>query len=76
MKTDELRNENNRLKAALNYILLLADKKDPHLGHPRLTDMKCIFCMAYFALNNGDYGYFISEVEYKGLANKLKKDQS
>jgi len=53
-----------RYRAALEYIALLANKKDPHLGHPRLTDKSCIFCMAFFALNNGAYGYTVEEEDY------------
>ena len=61
-----------RYEAALEYIILLANKKDPHLGHPRLGDKNCIFCMAYFALNNGAYGYTIEEEDYRKLTDELK----
>ena len=61
-----------RYEAALEYILLLANKNNPHLGHPRLSDKNCIFCMAYFALNNGAYGYTIEEEDYRKLINELK----
>ena len=53
-----------RYEAALEYILMLANKKDPHLGHPRLTDKNCIYCMTYFALHNGAYGCYMSENDY------------
>ncbi|MBU1626538.1 hypothetical protein KKB18_04140 [bacterium] len=61
-----------RYEAALEYILLLANKKNPHLGHPRLSDKNCIVCMAYFALNNGAYGYNIEEDGYRILIDELK----
>ena len=61
----------SRYEAALRYILLLEEERNPHLGPPRLTNKKCIFCMAYFALNNGAYGYYISEDDYKRLTNEL-----
>ncbi|MBK7380475.1 MAG: hypothetical protein IPJ03_16090 [Ignavibacteriales bacterium] len=68
----ELAEENKRLKSALKYITLLAEIKDPHLGHPRLSDKNCIFCMAYFALNNGAYGYEITGEEYEQLFEKRR----
>ena len=68
----KLKDENERLRAALDYIALLAERKNPHLGRPRLSDKTCIFCMAYFALNNGDYGEFISGDDYKNLAKDLR----
>lgn len=61
-----------RYEAALEYIMLLANEKTPHLGHPRLSDKKCIFCMAYFALNDGAYGYNISEKDYRKSIEELK----
>ncbi len=54
-----------RYEAALEYILILAEKK--HLGRPRLSDKKCIYCMAFFALHNGAYGDRIEENEYRKL---------
>jgi len=61
----------SRLIAALEYIMMLVEKKNPHLGRPRLSDEECIFCAAFFAVNNGAYGYHISENDYKALKEKL-----
>ncbi len=72
MKKQELIEENKRLKASLKYIMLLASKKNPHFGRPRLSDASCIYCMAFFALKNGAYGERISEEDYIYLAKKLK----
>jgi len=69
---DKIIEENKRLRAALDYIALLAYRQNPHLGRPRLTDKKCIFCMAYFALNNGAYGENISKDDYKKMARDLR----
>ena len=49
--------EINRLKKALEVIAILYSTKNTHLGRPR-WDNTCIECLAYFALNNGDYGVF------------------
>ena len=65
---EALEAEIRRYEAALKYIMLLEEERNMHLGQPRLTDKKCIFCMAYFALNNGAYGCYISEDDYKRLA--------
>ena len=72
---EELKKENELLKSVLNYINLLALHKDMHLGHPRLSDVKCIFCMSYFALHNGDYGYKVSKEYYDTLTEKLKIEE-
>ena len=69
-----IKKENERLKVALDYICLLANKKNPHLGRPRLTNLECIFCMAYFALNNGAFGEYISIEDYKKLSNRLREN--
>ena len=69
----ELADENERLKAALNYIALLANIENPHLGHPRASDKDCIFCMSYFALNNGAYGYNITKDQYVSMFNAKKE---
>lgn len=61
-----------RLEAAIDYMLILASEKDPHLGHPRLSDKNCIFCMGYFALNDGAYGYSITTDEYKKLSEEKR----
>jgi len=60
-----------RYEAALEYILILAG--DAHLGRPRLSDKKCIYCMAFFALNNGAYGNKIEENEYRKLISEEAK---
>ena len=71
-KISELEKENERLKLALKYVMMLSNKKNPHLGRPRLTDEKCISCMAFFALNNGAYGEYISSEDYEHLIEKLE----
>ena len=63
--------EHERLKSAMNYIMLLAHKKDVHLGRPRLSDKSCIACMAYFALNNGDYKETASKEDYDKWSEEL-----
>jgi len=68
---NKLKNENERLKVALDYICLLSNIKNHHLGRPRLSDKKCIFCMAYFAINNGAFGEEISIGDYKKFKEEL-----
>ena len=62
---EQLQKENKRLRAALDWIALVANKNNPHLGRPRSSDKTCIFCMAYLALNEGAYGEYI---DYEKLA--------
>jgi O6-methylguanine-DNA--protein-cysteine methyltransferase len=62
--------ENKFLREALDYIALVANKKDPHLGRPRSSDKECIFCLAYLALNDGDYG---EHFDYKQMAEEIRK---
>lgn len=64
------------MEMALEYICWVANKKNPHLGHPRLSDKDCIFCNAYFAIpeNNGGYGYTVDSKYYLDLIEALKND--
>ena len=57
------------LREALDYIALVANKKNPHLGRPRSSDTECIFCLAYLALNDGAYG---EHIEYKELSENMR----
>ena len=66
------RKEIERLRSALDYIACLSMKENSHLGRPRLSDKTCIFCMAYFALNNGAFGESISTEDYKKLAREIR----
>ena len=68
----KLEKENKRLKTALYYIMLLEDKRNMHLGRPRLSDKHCIYCMSFFALNNGSYGEHISTEQFETLIEKIK----
>lgn len=72
----ELKNEIERLRTAIDYILWLSNKKNPHLGHPRLSDRECVFCMGYFAINNGSFGYSLTTEDYKKLIEDFKKSNS
>lgn len=58
----------DRLKAAIDWILILNSKKNPHLGRPRTSDMNCIHCMGYLAINFNAYGEKIYGEDYKKLA--------
>lgn len=60
-----------RLTAALQYILALQNKENMHLGRPRTTDKTCITCMAFFAINPGAYGEYISEEDYNKFSKEL-----
>lgn len=55
-KIEELEKEIVFLKTTIDYMLMLESRKNVHLGRPRLSDMKCQFCVGYSALNNGAYG--------------------
>ena len=69
-KMEEQIKENKRLRSALDWIAILAFEKDQHLGRPRSSDPTCIFCMAYFAINDGAYG---EHIDYEALI-KAKRD--
>lgn len=58
------------LREAIDYIAIVAMKKNPHLGRPRSSDKECIFCLAYLALNDGAYG---EHFEYKEMAEEARK---
>lgn len=58
------------LESALDYIALIANIENPHLGRPRSSDVKCIFCLAYLALNDGAYG---EHFEYAEMAQALRE---
>lgn len=61
------------LESALDYIALIANIDNPHLGRPRSTDVKCYFCLAYLALNDGAYG---EHFEYAEMAEALRELRS
>jgi len=65
--------ENERLRYALEYILALTEST--HLGRPRLSDRKCVFCMAFFALNNGAYGDEITGNQYHEMACAIRLER-
>lgn len=62
--------ENKRLRSALDWIAIVSNEKNPHLGRPRSSDKTCIFCMAYLAINDGAYG---EHIDYEALS-KAKRD--
>jgi len=70
METDK--EKIDRLESALDYIALIANISNPHLGRPRSSDKSCVFCMAYLALNDGAYG---EHIDYKSLAKDLRKSR-
>ncbi len=75
MKTqtlEEAQKEIKRLQSALDYIALVAMRKDPHLGRPRTSDKTCIFCLAYFALNDGAFG---ESFNYEEMAKELRAEK-
>lgn len=79
MKTKkELIDENERMRAALDWICIVANEQDPHLGRPRSNDTSCIFCMAYLAMYDGAYGEHINYAELvkkkRDSWKKSKKD--
>ena len=61
--------ETKRYRDALDYITVVAMKKNPHLGRPRTSDKECIFCLAYLALNDGVYG---ESFDYETLAKQMR----
>lgn len=67
--TKALDADNKRLRAGLQYIAALAQRKDMHLGHARKGDKKCIACMAYFAL--AEHGEEISAEEFYTLIDTI-----
>lgn len=69
----ELITENKKLKSSLDYIALVASSQNLHLGRPRTSDNKCIFCLAYFALNDGAYG---ESFDYETMAKEMRKKLS
>ena len=73
-KREEKKEYEKLLEEALRAILWIANKKNPHLGHPRLTDRDCIFCIGYFALkeNNGSFGYTVDVDFYKKIIDDIK----
>lgn len=71
MNEEEIKKDNERLRQALDYIALVANKNNPHLGRPRTTDKDCIFCLAYFALNDGAFG---EHFDYKKLAEEFREE--
>jgi hypothetical protein len=72
-KVRELEGNNDRMKSALTYINSLAYKKDVHLGHPRMSDKECIFCMSFFAIQKGTYGYEITKEDYDKFTEDLNR---
>jgi hypothetical protein len=66
----QIKDENERLRLALEYINLL--KAPEHLGRPRSSDSKCIFCISYIVLNDGAFGESISTEGLKNLIEELK----
>lgn len=61
-----------RLKTAIDWILILNNEKNPHLGRPRTSDKTCIFCMGYLAMNYGAYGERIETSDYKQWAQETR----
>lgn len=64
---EALQKENKRLRSALDWIALVSNKNNPHLGRPRSSEKECIFCMAYLAVNDRAYG---EHVDYEALAKQ------
>ena len=73
---ETLEQENLRLKSALQLICILQSKKKTHLGRPRSSDLKCIFCIAYLSANYGAYEYLTREKLENAIKEHLDAKQS
>lgn len=72
LEKENIANENERMKKALEYIQhLWWDQKGPHLGRPRKGDNSCIFCMAEFAKDPSN----VPEKFFGDLLNEVKPDE-
>lgn len=68
---EELKNDNKFLKSVIDYFMVLEMKRNPHLGRPRLSDMNCLFCVGYIALNPGAYGENLTQEMIKEARDKI-----
>jgi hypothetical protein len=63
-----------RLKAAIDWMLIINSEKNPHLGRPRTSDKSCLFCMGYLAMHYNAYGERIETSDYKQWAQERRAE--